>query len=82
MLSHGTRVDPGGARQADAALCQVVARELVGASADRLDKAQPARVLQQAVAPQPGDHQHIRLANPRGQRLGVAYLEASDPGTL
>jgi hypothetical protein len=57
-----------------------LARELVGAGADRLDEAQPLRLRQEIVPPQAGDHQHVGLADPLLQRGSVAHLEAVDAG--
>ena len=52
MLCDCAGVDPACAREADAALCQFLARELVGAGADGLDEAEPLRMFKQVVVPQ------------------------------
>ena len=51
VLGDRAGVDPARAGEADAALCQLVARELVGAGADRLDEAQLLRAVEKAVLP-------------------------------
>ena len=51
VLGHGTGIDPTRAGQTDAAERQLIARELVGPGADRLDKAQPRRALEQIIPP-------------------------------
>src|SRR5262249_19026016 len=76
----GTRIDPARACQGNAALRQRCRRELVGAGADRLDEAQPRRAVEKLVPPQPGDHQHIGLADAVYQALGVADRKAADAG--
>src|SRR5215469_802535 len=82
MLGDRARVDPGSARQADAAFRELFARELVGASADRLDKLEPPGALQQAVAPQPRDYQHIGLVELPVERVEITRFEARNAGVL
>jgi len=53
VLSDCAVVDAARAGKADAALCQLAARELVGAGADRLDKAELLRAVEQTVMPSP-----------------------------
>ena len=55
-------------------------RELVGAGADCLYEAELRCAVEQAVLPQPGDHQHVGLAHPIFQGLGIADGEAIDAG--
>src|SRR5216683_2426970 len=78
VLGNGAGIDAARAGQADAALRQLVARELVGAGADRLDEAELFRAVEQPVMPQPGDHQHIGLAHLALQALAVAYRKTGD----
>jgi hypothetical protein len=52
---------------------------LVGARADRLDEGQPAGPVQQIVAPEAGDQQHIGLADPALELCRRTQLEARDP---
>jgi hypothetical protein len=61
-------------------LLEPLARELVGAGTDQLGEAQPLRARQEVVAPEPRDHQHVRLADPLLERGAVADLEALDAG--
>src|SRR5205807_5847836 len=74
-------VDAACAGKADAALGQLCARELVGAGADRLDEAELLGTVENAVMPQPGDHQHIGLAYPlldrKSTRLNSSHLVIS-----
>src|SRR5262249_31150430 len=62
MFRDRAVVDAARAGEADAALCQLIARELIGAGADRLYETKFRRAVEKMVLPQPGDHQHIRLA--------------------
>src|SRR5271169_1344955 len=55
-------------------------RELIGAGADCLYEAELRCAVEQAVLPQPGDHQHVGLAHPIFQGLGIADGEAMDAG--
>ena len=59
MLGDRAGIDTPGAREPHAVLLERLARDLVGAGADRLDEAQPLRTQQDIVAPEPRDHQHI-----------------------
>ena len=80
VLGDGARVDAAGAGEADIAALELVARELVGAGADRLDEAQPRRAVEEGVAPQAGDHQHVGLADAGRECFGVAHRETLDAG--
>ena len=51
VLGDGAGIDAARAGQTDAAERQLIARELVGPGADRLDKAQPRRALEQIIPP-------------------------------
>ncbi len=53
---------------------------LVGAGAQRLHEAQAGRAVQQVIAPQAGDDEHVRLADARFQLLERAHLEAAQAG--
>jgi hypothetical protein len=57
-----------------------VVGELVSAGADRLYQAEVLRAIEKAVMPQPGDHEHVGLAHPLLQGLGIADGEAVDAG--
>jgi hypothetical protein len=80
VLGDRAGIDATGAREPHAVLLERLARELVGAGADRLDEAQPLRARQEIVAPEPRDHQHVGLADPLLERGAVAHLEALDAG--
>ncbi len=80
VLGHRLRVDTAGAGEPDAAPCQLVFRKLVGAGADRLDQTQFFGAVEQAVAPQPRDHQHIGLGHSLVQPLRIAHRKAGDAG--
>jgi hypothetical protein len=80
VLGDRAGIDAAGARQPHAVLAKRLARELIGAGADRLDEAKPLGVRQEIVAPQAGDHQHVGLADPLRQHGAVAHLEAGDAG--
>jgi len=80
VLGDRARVDAAGAGKANAAFCQLVARELVGAGADRLDETELPCAIEKAVLPQSRDHQHIGLTDMLLQGLGVADGETADAG--
>jgi hypothetical protein len=75
VLAHRVGVDAGGGGEADAARREGRLVELVGARADRLDELQPGRAVEQVVAPQAGDHQHVGLADAGVEPGAVAHLE-------
>ncbi len=80
MLRDRAVVDTARAGKADAALLQFFERKLVGAGANRLNEAKLARAVEKAVVPQPRDHQHVGLAHPVLQGLGIANGKAVDAG--
>lgn len=51
VLGHRAGIDAAGNWQPDAEPCQFLARELVGTSADRLNEAEPFRVVEKLVLP-------------------------------
>ena len=74
------RVDAARAGEADAALLEGLAPELIGAGPDRLDEAQLGGARGEIVAPQPRDHQHIGIGDAPAKLLGAANLKARDTG--
>src|SRR5256885_6968233 len=78
MLRDRALVGALGARQADAALPEGCAVVLVDAGTDRLDEAQSGGAADQLVAPETGYDQHVRVDDPRHQRVEAAHLEAFD----
>src|SRR5262245_6772249 len=80
MLRDGAVVDAVRAGKANAALRQLFAWELVSAGADRLYEAELFHAVEKAVLPQPGDHEHVGLAHPVLQGLGIADGKALNAG--
>src|SRR6516162_9930855 len=80
VLRDRAVVDAARAGEADAALCQLFVRELVSAGANCLYEAELRCTVEEAILPQPGDHQHIGLAHPIFQGRGIADDETMDAG--
>jgi hypothetical protein len=78
VLGHRTLVRALRAGDADAGPAEQVARVLVGAGADRLDEGEPRRELDEVVAPEAGDAQHVGVADARLQLVDAAHLERAD----
>ena len=51
VFGDGPSIDAAGTGEPDAALCQLFARELVGAGADRLNEAEPLRPIEELILP-------------------------------
>ena len=80
MLGHGALVDALPAREPDALRLEQGTVVLVGSRTQRLHEAQSGRALQQMIAPQAGDDEHVRLGHARFQLLERAHLEAAQAG--
>ena len=59
---------------------QLIAGELIGAGADRLDEAELLRLRQQIIAPQSGHHQHVGVPDLAGKFVIGPRLRMPDAG--
>src|SRR5207237_8497935 len=76
VLGDGASIHTAGAGEADLAARELFARELVGTGADRLDKAEARRAVEEGVVPQTGNHQHVGVGDAGRERFGSAHREA------